>query len=297
MFEFRTIELSDREWITRALRKSDFRGCEYSFSNNMAWRRLYETGILKYKDFYISCSHKYGVDFIFPAGEGDYRDVFAEMSRYSEKNGAFLTIHSVTNENLRLFEELYSGLYDITRDEGSFDYIYRAEDLRELKGKKYHSKRNHLNRFYGNNWEYSPISEKNFDDLIEFATLSYNQNGGYDDESSVSEQFAINTYFNNFHELELKGGIIRVDGAIQGFTIGEPLNSDTFVIHIEKANPNIQGSYAAINNEFAKASSSGFLYINREEDLGLEGLRKSKKSYYPEFLLEKNTVRFNCFIH
>ncbi|MCL2053848.1 MAG: phosphatidylglycerol lysyltransferase domain-containing protein [Oscillospiraceae bacterium] len=293
MLEFKTIALNDKEWIKAALKSSDFRGCEYSFSNNMAWRRLYDTQICRYKGFYISCSHKHGAQFIFPAGEGDYRDVFNQMAKYSEKNNVPFTVNSVTNGNLPIFEELYPGRYTVTQDEGGFDYIYGAEDLRTLSGKKYHGKRNHLNRFNHNHWQYNALTEKDFDDCIEFAVKNYNLNGGYDDESSVSEQFAINTFFNHFEALELKGGIVRVDGEIQGFTIGEGLNSDTFVIHIEKANPLLQGSYAAINHEFAKAETAGYTYINREEDLGLEGLRKAKRSYYPRFLLEKNTVTIN----
>ncbi len=114
----------------------------------------------------------------------------------------------------------------------------------------------------------------------------------YDDESAVGEQYAINTFFNNFDELGLKGGVIRVDGKVAGFTVGSRINSDTLDVHIEKALPNINGAYTAVMNEFAKAESNDFTYINREEDLGIEGLRKSKLSYNPEFRLVKNVVTF-----
>lgn len=292
MLDFKVIELSDKEWIENLLKISDFRGCEYTFSNNMAWHRLYETKITRYKDFYISCSHKYGLQFTFPAGEGNYKEVILQMKNFAESTNSPLIINSVTNENLQLFEEFFNGEYTVSKDESSFDYIYDAEKLRTLSGKKYHNKRNHLSNFYKNNWTYSDMSSSDFDDCIEFAVQSYNMNNSYDDESSVSEQFAINTFFNHFHELELRGGVIRIDGKLAGFTIGNKLNSDTFDIHIEKADTSFQGSYAAINNEFAKSATLGYAYINREEDLGLEGLRKSKHSYYPAFLLEKNTITF-----
>ncbi len=292
MLEFKVIELSDKSWIKELLRKSDFRGCEYSFANNMAWRRLYETKISRYKDFYISCSHKYGVQFTFPAGEGDYKDVIEQMKEYAGLNNSPLIIGSVTNKNLKLFEELYSGQYTALADENCFDYIYEAESLINLAGKKYHKKRNHIKKLYENNWEYSELTEKDYNDCIEFAVRSYNDNKAYDDESSVSEQFAINTFFTQFKELDLKGGVIRVNGKLEGFTIGEAINSDTYGIHIEKANASVQGAYAAINREFAESAASGYKYINREEDLGIEGLRKSKRSYYPAFLLEKNTITF-----
>lgn len=292
MLDFKVIELSDRPWITDLLKKSDFRGCEYNFSNNFAWHRLYNTAICRYKDFYISRSMKYGMSFTFPAGNGDYKDLFLVLKREAEEAGSPLTVSSVTDENLSLFEELFEGQYSVSCDESDCDYIYDAEKLRTLSGKKYHQKRNHLARFYENDWEYAPLTEKDFDECIEFAVNSYNLNQSYDDESSVAEQYAINTFMNYFDELELKGGVIRVDGKVQGFTIGDGINSDTFDIHIEKANSDIQGSYTAINNEFAKSATVGYSFINREEDLGLEGLRKSKRSYYPVIMLRKNKVTF-----
>lgn len=292
MFDFRKIDISDKPWITELLRKSDFRGCEYSFANNMAWHRLYETKICRYKDFYISCSEKDGLRFTFPAGEGDYKEVLTLLRKYAEERGEPFVVSSVLTENLPLFEEYFPGEYTVENDESGNDYIYLAENLRELKGKKYHGKRNHLKRFYETDWSYSKMTEKDFDECIEYAVRSYNENMSYDDESSVAEQFAINTFFNNFDALDLMGGVIRVGGKVEGFTIGSRINSDTMDIHIEKANASINGAYTAVMNEFAKAESADFTYINREEDLGLEGLRRSKRSYYPEFMLVKNTVIF-----
>lgn len=292
MLDFKVIEISDRPWVTELLALSDFRGCEYNFSNNMAWHRLYDTKICRYKDFYISRSTKYGMRFTFPAGKGDYGDLFRTLQKEAEEAGVPLTVSSVTDENLRIFEELFPDRYDVSCDEADCDYIYEAEKLQSLSGKKYHQKRNHLARFRENDWQYTDMTEKDFDECIEFAVNSYNDNQAYDDESSVAEQFAINTFMNYFDGLGLKGGVIRVDGKVEGFTIGDGINSDTFDIHIEKANASIQGAYAAINNEFAKSAVNGYTYINREEDLGLEGLRKSKRSYHPAFLLRKNTVIF-----
>ncbi len=290
--DFKVIELSDRPWITEILKMSDFRGCEYNFSNNFAWHRLYNTSICRYKNFYISRSMKYGLRFTFPAGSGDYKDLFLVLKKEAEELNSPLVVSSVTDENLKIFEELFAGQYTVSCDEADSDYIYDAEKLRTLSGKKYHQKRNHLARFYENNWKYSEMTEKDFDECIEFAVNSYNLNKAYDDESAVAEQYAINTFMNHFCELELKGGVIRVDGKVEGFTIGDRINTDTFDIHIEKANAAIQGAYAAINNEFAKAATEDCAYINREEDLGLEGLRKSKRSYYPVIMLRKNVVTF-----
>ncbi|MGN0552491.1 MAG: DUF2156 domain-containing protein [Oscillospiraceae bacterium] len=292
MFDFRKIELSDKPWIEKLLAMSDFRGCEYSFANNFAWHRLYETEICRYKDFYISKSEKYGLHFTFPAGQGDRKELFCELRKYSEEKGVPLCVTSVSNDDIAFFEECFPNEFTVSSDEADYDYIYLAEKLRALTGKKYHGKRNHLNRFYENNWSYSPLTEKDFDDCILFAAESYNDNDMYDDESAIGEQFAINTFFNNFEELGLKGGVIRIDGKLAGFTIGSRINSDTLDTHIEKADPSINGAYTAIMNEFAKAESNEFTYINREEDLGIEGLRKSKRSYCPEFQIIKNMVTF-----
>ena len=292
MFEFRKIDISDKPWVTELLRKSDFRGCEYSFANNMAWHRLYETKICRYKDFYISCSEKDGLHFTFPAGAGDYKEVLTLLRKYAEECGVPFVVSSVLTENLPLFEEYFPDEYTVENDESGNDYIYLAENLRELRGKKYHGKRNHLKRFYETDWSYSKMTERDFDECIEFAVKSYNENMSYDDESSVGEQFAINTFFNNFYALDLRGGVIRIGGKVEGFTIGSRINSDTMDIHVEKANAAVNGAYTAIMNEFAKAESAEFTYINREEDLGLEGLRRSKRSYCPEFMLVKNTVIF-----
>lgn len=291
MLEFRKIELKDGEWIKPMLAKSDFRGCEYSFANNIAWHRFFETKVCRYKDFYITKSEKYGLHFTFPAGEGDYKELFGELKNYAESNGCSLVVTSVLPENIKLFEELFPGEYTVSSDESDFDYIYLAENLRTLKGKKYHGKRNHLNRFYENDWSYSEMTERDFDDCIQFAVESYNNNNSYDNESSVGEQYAINTFFNYFDELELKGGVIKVGGKVKGFTIGSRINSDTADIHIEKADQTINGAYTAVMNEFAKTLPE-FTYINREEDLGIEGLRQSKRSYYPEFMIVKNTIEF-----
>ena len=192
-------------------------------------------------------------------------------------------------------DELFPGEFTVETDEGGYDYVYKAEKLRTLAGKKLHGKRNHLKRFYENNWSYNNMTEKDFDECIEYAVNTYNENNSYTVESSVGEQFAINTFFNHFDELGLRGGVIRVNGKVEGFTIGSKTNSDTLDVHIEKATSEINGAYTAVMNEFAKAASYDAEYINREEDMGLEGLRRSKRSYYPEFQIIKNTVIFTGF--
>lgn len=296
MLEFRRITLNDRDKVNIALTASDFRGCEYSFANNLAWCRLADSQICFYKDFYIVCAsgNEDGIPtFILPSGKGDYRDVISEMKLFSEKNGYHLRLCGVTEKSLEMLNELYPDAFSAELDRDGCDYIYLRSDLAELKGKKFHQKRNHLAKFNRLESEFSLISEKDFDDCISFIVSDYNSK--FDkgtSHSAIAEQYAVNTYFNNFEELGLKGGIIKIDGKIAAVTIGERLNSDTFCVHIEKADRNFDGIYTGICNKFVNACTEGFTYINREEDLGIEGLRKSKLSYHPVFLLNKYIVNF-----
>ena len=301
MFEFREIQLSDKNWINKCLEISDFKGCEYSFANNMAWRRMSNTLICRCDPFYISCSfdEEQRPVFTFPAGVKcdehgieQYKQLFYNLKDYAESQGFKLKISSVNIENLQWMKDYYGDNIKFFGDRGNFDYIYKASDLIELKGKKYHGKRNHIKRFKENDWSFENLTAEHFDECIEFAARFYNDNNGYDDYSAVVEQYAINVFFSNFDYLGLKGGILRKDNQIVGFTIGEKLNSDTFVVHIEKALSEVQGAYPTLCNEFAKAQAFDCKYINREEDLGIEGLRKSKLSYRPEFLYEKYIVEF-----
>ncbi len=293
MLEFRDITLSDKERITSALRQSDFMGCEYSFANNMAWKRLADSKIAFYRDFYICCAFQTDDDiphFIFPAGSGDYLDVISEMKRFSSSLGKPLILTGVTEPTIAILNELFPDQFTADHDRDSSDYIYLSSDLIELKGKKYHSKRNHLAKL--KDYTYSPVTEKDFDDCICFCTHSYNNKHDDPDHSSIAEQYAINTYFSHYEELGLRGGIIRIDGKIAAVTLGEIINSNTFCVHIEKADTSFPGIYAGINKLFAENEAKESKYINREEDLGIEGLRKSKLSYHPVFLLDKYTVTF-----
>lgn len=295
MLEFRDIDISDKSWIEELLRISDFMGCEYSFANNMAWKRLAGSKIARYKNFYITCAFDTddGIPvFTFPSGEGDYKELICELRAFADSIGKPLRICGVTHKQLEMLTELFSGEFDYFLDSDSSDYIYSTEKLINLSGKKYHQKRNHLARFNEYDWQFSLITEKDFDDCITFCTNTYNMKNAIDSHSGIAEQYAINTYFSYFEELGLVGGIIRINDEIKAVTIGEKLNSNTFCTHIEKADTEYQGIYVGINNEFAKHAAYGCEYINREEDLGLEGLRRSKMSYYPEFLLEKHVVTF-----
>ncbi len=292
MLEFRDITIADRPWITACLQKSDYRGCEYSFANNMAWRRQHGSKIARFRDFYLCCAldtEDGTPSFCFPAGEGDLREVIAAMQQFSADLGKPLHIWNVQPEQLAWLQGEYRITAEPERD--SWDYLYESEALSRLAGRRFHQKRNFLHRFAQYHAEITPMTEQDFDDCITFGALRYNEKLE-GDASGISEQFAIDTYFRYFHELELEGVVLRAEGKLVAFAVGEPLSSDTFCVHIEKADTSYQGAYAAVNQAFAERIAPRFRYINREEDLGLEGLRKAKMSYHPVMMQEKYHVTF-----
>lgn len=294
MLEFRQITLEDRDRINTALEKSGFMGCEYSFANNLAWCRLADSRICFYKDFYIICAFDTpdGIPVInFPSGEGNYTELFAELKKFAENSGSPLRIGGITEKALNFMTEIFPDSFTAVHDRDGSDYIYSRQALAELSGKKYHQKRNHLAAFNKYDYEFSLIRESDIDECIYFLTENYN-NKSDTERSAVAEQYAINTYFSNFSTLELSGGIIRIGGEIKAVTVEERLNNETFCVHIEKADRSYSGIYAGINNCFVRSCMGAYTYVNREEDLGIAGLRKSKLSYYPAFILNKYILTF-----
>lgn len=300
MFDFRKIQLEDRAWINERLKISDFRGCEYCFANNMAWQRLSDTVICRHDDFYISCCKDKNRAYVtFPSGvklddtgKEKYIKLFSELKKHFENMGLGMAVSSVTQENLQWLKEYYGENISYTHNPDSSDYVYNSCDLAQLKGKKYHGKRNHIKHFKENDWSFEPVAAKNAEECIAFCTNIYNDSNGYNEFSKIVEQYAINLFFTNFNELDLKGGILKSGEKIVGVSLGERLNSDTFVVHIEKAKGEMQGAYQMLCSQMAETFGLSFRYINREEDMGIEGLRRSKRSYYPAFMVDKYTVDF-----
>lgn len=184
--------------------------------------------------------------------------------------------------------------YDFTPDRDNFEYIYRTDAMISLSGKKLRQKKNHLNQFrmQYTNYEYMPITEDVIDQCRETAAKWAEAH----DEDSAEELRAINLLFDHWDELGLVGGCIKLFGHVEAFTIGEMLNDKMALIHIEKANPEIRGLYQAINNEFIRHEFAHTEFINREEDMGLPGLRQAKESYNPDHFAEKYdaTYREDC---
>lgn len=294
MLEFKKVSLTDKQRVEECLRRSDFRGCEYTFGNIFLWGRHFNTEICFYDAF---CFEKTGSGentmFVYPYGGENVETAVGLIREYAAQNDLPVLIcanKAVADRVLALFPEAKAELY-----RNFCDYVYYALDLEELKGKKYHAKRNHLNRFYENDWSFEPMSSANISECLAMNELWREENVTDDSEdaqSKTAELDVVTRSLELFDELGYTGGVLRVDGEVQAFTFGERSAENTFVVHVEKALRKYQGAYAAINREFVKSLGRKYTYIDREEDTGAENLRKAKMSYNPVFLEEKFLITF-----
>ena len=187
--------------------------------------------------------------------------------------------------------ELKNAGYNVSEDRGNYDYVYLKDDLAELKGRKYHSKRNHISNCLKNyKCEYVPLTMDMMPGCHGFLEEWCKMKNCAQNPDLCCEHRAIRFMLYDYDKFDVIGGIIKVNGEVAAVTFGEKLNNDTAVIHFEKAHPEIRGLYPLINQWFCKYALKEFTWVNREQDLGSPGLRKAKKSYYPEKMVKKFKV-------
>lgn len=286
------IELEDREWIEPFFWINKTRSCEYTFANLYLWSRHYKVGYALVGKMLVFQYIENQV-FTFPLGDSAYlKETVDQLAKWAKEREMPLKLTNVTPEQFELLDQLYPGAFEITYSRDSADYIYETEKLIQLSGKKYHGKKNHINKFKKMNpdWSYEPITQENVEDCFQMALAWRNQNGCDEDEEKAAEICVTLNSLRLFEELKLKGGLIRAGGNVVAFTIAEPVCDDTIVVHIEKAFADVQGAYPMINQQFLEHEAAQYKYVNREEDLGEEGLRKAKESYHPVFLQEKGVA-------
>lgn len=289
MISFKDIELKDKDLITSYTMKSPRRNCDLSFSNLCSWRFLYNTQYAILDGFLIL---KFWAEdklvYMMPIGNGDLKkvlDAMIEDSKYEKEQFCMLGVCSGMCEELK---EFMPDRFHFEADRDYTDYLYLRTDLATLAGKKFQSKRNHVNKFRKTyNYEYVPLTPDRISECVELEAEWCKINNCNQHEGTGNERRALIYALQNFDALGLTGGILHVDGKIAAFTFGMPINEDTFGVHVEKADTRIDGAYAMINYEFANHIPEQYTYLNREEDLGIEGLRKAKLSYQPTILLEK----------
>ena len=298
MIETKPVQLTDKEWMDPLIKAADMRGCHQNFTNIFIWAQTYNQRVGQVGDYLIV---KNGYDtekqsYFFPAGSGDVKPVLLEMMKDAAESNHPFVLLGVSPENRAVLDTLFPDSFEYTDMRDSFDYLYTVEKLVTLAGKKLHGKRNHIARFKENNpdWSFEPITAENLPECWKMNKEWCILNGCAEDEGLSHEAAAVRLCFDHFFALGLEGGLLRAGGKVIAYTMGEPLSSDTYNTHIEKAFGNIQGAYPMINQQFAayiQEKHPHIIYINREEDMGSEGLRKAKLSYQPDRMEEKYRAR------
>ena len=292
---FKEIRVADRDAITSFTMKSPFRNCDFSFANMCSWRFLYHSEYAVVDGFLLIRFRIEGYGgpvYMCPVGEGDIAHAVALLEEDSLGQGNPLRMPGVTARGKALLEEAMPGGFRFVAERDYFDYVYLREELVALAGKKYQPKRNHVNHFakrYA--YTYRPISPELVPECLSLEAKWYKANRTEGDEQELShERRSLTFALQHADALGLRGGAICVDGQIVAFSFGAPINGDTFGVHVEKGDVTYGGVYSVMNREFALRIPERYVYVNREEDLGIPGLRQAKLSYRPAMLLEKYTA-------
>ncbi|MDR2362554.1 MAG: phosphatidylglycerol lysyltransferase domain-containing protein [Prevotellaceae bacterium] len=289
MLSFHKISIDDRDEINRRLALSDFRAAEYSFANSFNWGLAFGIEIAYFDRLLLLRSGDNPKYYLYPSGAGDVETAIQAILDDAAEGGYTACIRAILPEQKAEMEQRFPYRFRFTPQRHSFDYIYHSEDLIRLAGKKYQAKRNHAARFRKTfDWLYEPITGANLSECVAMNKEWCRLYGCNDNLSLKAETCAVQRALLYFFEEELLGGLLRVDGRVIAYTVGERLNSDTLIVHIEKAfSESFPGAYQVINQEFVQRHAAGLPYVNREDDTGDAGLRKAKLSYHPVFLLEK----------
>lgn len=296
MIEFKDITLADKDLIQSFTLGSLRRNCDLSFANLCSWIFLYQT---KYAvmDNYLLLRFYAGEElaYMMPVGTGDVKLVLEALIKDAEEMGAKLRMLGVCVGMKADIEAVMPGRFTFTEDRDYFDYIYLRTDLATLKGKKFQAKRNHINKFKKQypDYEYKPLTPDLVPECLKLEEEWCRANNCEEQLALGAERKSMTYALNHMEALGLTGGVLHVNGKIAAFTYGAPINHETWDTCVEKADTGIEGSYAMINYEYANHIDEQYIYVNREEDLGLEGLRKAKLSYQPVILLEKCIAELN----
>lgn len=289
MLKFEPFTADLYEKVSNILSKTNVNSCEYCFGTMLVWAHRHPAEIAIEEDtvFIRSEGHEH-MWYVYPEGEMDKTKAVNLILEDAKNHKMPSSIYSIDKEEAEFLNQNFSGKLNIVIDRDSADYIYLREDLAELKGKKYQKKRNHVSKFLRENpnYEFLKIEEENIPIARKFIDdwcSEYSQ-GEWD---LISEKQGIYELLDNYKKLNLIGAMILTEGKVIAITIAQAINEETVDIMIEKAYHEVNGAYAIINRDFAINCLSDFKYINREDDMGLENLRKAKLSYFPYEISEK----------
>ena len=287
---FRPFRLEDRDCINEFFGIHHYEQADCSFSTLYLWQDAYATRWAVEDDILFICAGTGGARFFMPPFAKS-PEAFSEgldiLIRESQKNGHPFLLKSASPWVCEQIEKTAPGRYAFIPDRDTWEYIYRTEDLLTLSGKKFRMKKNHLNGFLRQyaDYEYEPVTAENTDAVREALSEWFSVHGHIE-----TEEGALSRLFASWDALSMRGGVIRIYGKIEAFTAGKLLNERVAHIFFEKANPTIRGLYQAINREFLFREFSETEWVNREEDMGVPGLRQAKTEYNPDHFAEKYDV-------
>jgi len=295
MINFKQITLSDKKDIDASFSGNIYRACDFCFANLYAWNAKFKTVFaIEHRTIFLRFQDSDGqLYYMMPIGKMPLKDAFDLIMRDAEENKIPFQMKGITARMWDNIRKEMPDRFQYLPDRNNDEYIYLSEKLIKLSGKKLQSKRNHINRFKADNpdWEYFPLlSKEDLDECSRMLDEWEEVNISKTDFSQRYDYIATKILLENFEYLQLRGGAVRVNGKIVAFTIGEPLTADSFVVHVEKAFSDMNGAYTIINQQFIEHEASEFTYVNREEDMGFDNLRKAKMSYYPDILLEEGIL-------
>ena len=291
MIDFQRVNPSHKAQYEAALMADSERGCEYSFANLYLWG-------IQSVSFLHGCvarfSHFHGKSvYPYPIGNGDKQAVIQEILRDAKERGIPCRLIGMTEQDKEELEQFFPDKFYIMADRDSFDYVYDINDLADLRGRKFQGKRNHFNRFCADHPDHQavPMSCELLPQVKAFVEKWYTHRLETDPMGDyLMENVALARLFNHCGELDMEGLVLMDNDEILAITMGSRLSENTFDIHFEKAREDVSGAYNAINCHFARYLRLKYpevQFLNREEDMGLEGLRNSKLSYRPHHMVEK----------
>lgn len=290
IIQFREFRLEDKPIIDSYFKERRYEQSECCFTTLFMWQYPYEIQWAEENNVLYIRSGRGKKQFWLPPfsrKDAHFVDGLERAQEWFRENKYPFLIKGADLNVVERMKKFCPDCYEFTPDRDNFEYIYATQDLINLSGKKFRQKKNHLNYFHTHysNYEYLPIDEALFPACLAATNEWFTQHE--DSESLEDERIGIELMFKHWDTLNLTGGAIRLFGKIEAFTIGEMLNEDMALIHIEKANPEIRGIYQVINNDFVRHAWNHTQYINREEDMGIPGLRQAKEGYNPVKFAEK----------
>lgn len=299
MLPFRPIKLEDQELFSRYTAGLPYENSEMSFANLFIWRQGWMIQVCELDGvLYLCYSHPDTgcmghMQPIVPLGKPVRPAVEMAIADIAAR-ACGLDIMGVNQDFFeRLSAEGTNG-FEITEDRDLAEYIYLKSDLVDLPGKKYHAKRNHLNKFTAETtYEWLELTPELLPQCLSICS-QWMEGREVDGDADRCEYYAVKEAVSNLRELNLAGALILVGGKPAAFTVGELLRPDMALIHLEKADPSVPGIYAFINQQFVHRKFSDVQFVNREEDMGIPGLRRAKESYYPHHMANKYRIRAAC---